>query len=58
MLGARIRSFKPHLLWVVEAASLNFDELYSVLTEIVACLNTRPFTVLSSVPKQLTLDTF
>jgi hypothetical protein len=54
VLGARIRSFRSYLLWFVQAASLNIDELYSVLTKIAACLNARPFTVLFSVPKQLT----
>ncbi|KOX67765.1 hypothetical protein WN51_08193 [Melipona quadrifasciata] len=42
-----VRSTKQHLLRVVGETRLIFDELYTVLTQIESCMNSRPLHPLS-----------
>ncbi|XP_073979886.1 uncharacterized protein [Rhodnius prolixus] len=54
---AGVKSVKYHLKRVIGNSILNFEELYTVLTQIEAILNSRPLTYLSSCPEDLSLLT-
>ena len=46
MWEAVVKSFKHHLKRVVGGVCLTFKELTSTLTQVKACLNLRPLTVM------------
>lgn len=48
-----VRSVKQHLMRVSGDASLTYEEFYTLLTSIEACLNSRPITPLSEDPNDL-----
>ncbi|XP_046382360.1 uncharacterized protein LOC124153308 [Ischnura elegans] len=50
---AAVRSLKYHLRRIVGNASLTYEETYTYLTMIEACLNSRPITQMSSDPNDL-----
>ncbi|KAH0815972.1 hypothetical protein GEV33_006819 [Tenebrio molitor] len=50
---AGIKSVKGHIKRVVGDTSLTFEEMYTFLTQVEACVNSRPITQLSTDPNDL-----
>lgn len=54
---AGVKSTKHHLKRVIGESTLTFEELYTVLTQIEACLNSRPLCPMTSDPTDLSVLT-
>ncbi|XP_035914695.1 uncharacterized protein LOC118513244 isoform X1 [Anopheles stephensi] len=47
---AAVRSMKHHLIRVIGNASMSYEDMTTLLSEVEACLNSRPLTILSNHP--------
>jgi len=54
---AAIKSAKNHLKHIVSDAALTLEEMYTVLTQIEAVMNSRPLTSFSTDPNNLSYIT-
>ncbi|XP_055612519.1 uncharacterized protein LOC129759131 [Uranotaenia lowii] len=52
-----VKSVKAHLKRTIGATTLKFDEFFTLVVQIEACLNSRPLTPLSNDPEDLTVLT-
>lgn len=57
LLEAAVKSVKHHLNRTVASTRLTYDEMYTTLVQIEACLNSRPLVPLSNDPNDLAILT-